>query len=313
MRLLLFLFPLLVACSADRKSGTLFGPAEEGILVVDAALIVDQPLPDLFLRHTLAPGRSYSLELAAVTDAEVAIRQGDQTFIYAADPDSAGRYLPPLDAPLVLPRTTYRLEVQTPGGQLHASTTTPQRLELLQAVIMDQEDLTDEHYLRLFSEVGDQAYKVPENQLPYREGLLELRVEPTDAIAYQLAIFNLEADSPFLIDEDFLEEDDFEDFDRQGSSPPLEAPDGRIRLPWFAIAFEGRHLFKVYTVDENWFDYTRTNGEDGGGFGGLIGDNFERPTFNVEGGIGLFGSAAVDSIGFYVLPRPENQSPGEGE
>lgn len=307
MRFLLFLFPLLIACSADREPGTLFGPAEEDVLVVDAALIVDRSLPDLFLRRTLAPGRSYTRELAAVTDAEVVIRQGDRTFPYTADPDSAGRYLPPQGAPSVLPRTTYDLEVQAPGGQLRASTTTPGRLELREAVIMDEESLTDEHYLRLFSEVGDQAYKVPENQLPYREGLLELRVEPTDAIAYQLAIFNLENNSPFLIDEDFLEDNDVEDFDRQGSSPPLEAPDGRIRLPWFAIAFEGRHLFKIYAVDENWFDYTRTNGEDGGGFGGLIGDNFERPTFNVEGGIGLFGSAAVDSVGFYVLPRPEEE------
>ena len=101
------------------------------------------------------------------------------------------------------------------------------------------------------------------------------------------------------------EEDDVEDFDRQGSSPPLEAPDGSIRLPWFAVAFEGRYLFKVYALDQNWFDYTRTSGEDGGFFGGLVGDNFERPQFNLVGGIGLFGAAAVDSVGFYVLPRPE--------
>ena len=62
-------------------------------------------------------------------------------------------------------------------------------------------------------------------------------------------------------------------------------------------------LFKVYALDQNWYDYTRTNNEDGGFFGGLIGDNFERPIFNIEGGIGLFGSAAVDSIGFFVQPR----------
>ena len=37
---------------------------------------------------------------------------------------------------------------------------------------------------------------------------------------------------------------------------------------------------------------------------GLAGDNFERPLFHVNGGIGIFGSASVDSVGFVVLPRP---------
>ena len=38
-------------------------------------------------------------------------------------------------------------------------------------------------------------------------------------------------------------------------------------------------------------------------FGELAGDSFQRPLFRVQGGIGLFGSASVDSIGFVVLPR----------
>ena len=57
---------------------------------------------------------------------------------------------------------------------------------------------------------------------------------------------------------------------------------------------------------QNWFDYARTNAdqqEQGGGAGGLAGDNFERPLFSVEGGLGLFGSASADSVGFVVVPR----------
>ena len=296
---------LLISCSADREPGSLFGPTADTEIVVDATLIVDHPLPDLFVRRTLPPGQVYSQNLAAVVDAEVLIRRGDQVFVYAADPDSAGRYLPPDNAPPVQPQTLYQLEVRTSDRRVRAQTTTPGRLVLREAVILNDETLEEERRLRLFSEVGDGAYKITDNQLPYREGVLEVRLEPTTAVAYQLALFNLEEDSAFLIDEDFLEEDDVEDFDRQGSSPPLEASDGRVRLPWFAIAFEGRHLFKIYALDRNWFDYARTSGEDGGFFGGLLGDNFERPTFNLDGGIGLFGSASVDSLGFNVLPRPE--------
>ena len=75
-------------------------------------------------------------------------------------------------------------------------------------------------------------------------------------------------------------------------------------MPWFAVAYGGRHLFKVYALDQNWYDYTRTNRAENPGFaGGLAGDSFERPLFRIEGGIGLFGSASVDSVGFFVLPR----------
>ena len=304
MRLsILALCTLVAACTVDRDPQTLFGPVEETTLVVDALLIVDQPLPDLFVRQTMAPGQTYTRDLAGAIDAEVTIRQGDQVFAYAADLDSVGRYLPPPGAPLVRPQTLYALEVRAAGHLVRARTTTPGRLRLREAVILDEDSLVEERRLRLFDEVGDSAFKVPENQLPYREGLLELRLEPSAAIAYQLALFNLEIDSAFLIDEDFLEEDDVDDFDRQGSSPPVEAPDNKVRLPWFAVAFEGRHLFKVYALDQNWYDYARTSGENSGFFGGLIGDNFERPVFNVEGGIGLFGSASVDSLGFSVLPR----------
>ena len=91
----------------------------------------------------------------------------------------------------------------------------------------------------------------------------------------------------------------------------MEAPDGNLRMPWFIVGFAGRHVIRVYAVDKNWFDLIRSvpefyQDDDDGAFqqGGLAGDNFERPLFHVDGGIGIFGSASVDSVGFVVLPRP---------
>lgn len=304
MRFLLLVPLLLSACAAERDAGTLFGPAAEPRIVIDATLIVGRPLPDLFVRQTLSPERVYSLEEAAVTNASVRLSTDSASWAYAPDPDSAGRYLPPARTPPVQPEATYRLAVSTETHSVLAQTTTPARLVLLEAVLVDERTLATRHELRLFSEIGEQVYAAPENRISFRDGLLELRVEPSSAAMYQLALFNLEEESPFLIDEDFLEEGDADNFDRQGSSPPVEATDGRIRLPWFAIAFEGRHLARVYALDRNWYDYARSTGQ-GSLFGGLAGDEFEQPFFNVDGGIGLFGSAAVDSVGFRVLPRRE--------
>ena len=298
----LALLMLLTACSADRKPGELFGPSEAGMLVIDAILIVDQPLPDLFLKRTIAPGATQTAEALAVDDAQVVLRAGDSTYRYASDPDSLGRYLPPANAPIVQPQRLYQLEVSTPDGQsLRAQTTTPQRIRVEQFLLLDEETLQVDRPLALFSEKGDGVYEERANQVPYRQGLLEVRLSANDIEAYQLAIFNLETDSPLLIEADFLEEDDLEEFDRSGASPPLAISDGNARLPWFGIAFEGRHKFLIYALDKNWYDFVRTDpNSDGGGGGGLLGDQFQRPIFNVEGGIGFFASTAVDSVGFTV-------------
>ena len=75
-----------------------------------------------------------------------------------------------------------------------------------------------------------------------------------------------------------------------------------MRLPWFAVYYDGRHLVKTYAVDRNWYDLVRTTPEGGGLFGGNLGEGQDPPTFHVTGGIGLFGSASVDENGFRINP-----------
>jgi len=293
---------LLAGCSANRQAGDLFGTTEAPTLVVDALLLVGQPLPPIFLRRTLAPDQVYTSQRAGVRNAAITLIQADQSFSYSAAPDSAGHYLPPLDPPLVQPQTEYRLEINAEGTLLKARTITPPRLAINRAVLLNEETLEVVRQLKTFNEAGEASYTAQENRITHLEGLVELWLEPIAPVAYQLALINIETDSEFLIDADFLEEEDINDFERQGSSPPLDILDGRARLPWFAVAFAGRHVFKVFALEQNWFDYVRSNPDNTFFAGGLAGDNFERPIFNIEGGIGLFGAASVDSLGFYIEP-----------
>ncbi len=297
---------LIVACSADRGTGDLFGPSEEGTLVVDALLIVGHPLPDLFLHRTVSPGREYRREMAAVFGADVEIRQGDQSFSYQADPDSAGRYLPLGEPSTVLPNTEYGLVVSVDGREVRAATRTPEPFQIREAVLLDEETLEVRRQFKTFSDGIDLVFTAPENQVTYLDGLLEVRFEPLDVPGYQAGVFSLDPGSERVLEADFLDESDYADLNREESSPAFVAPDGRLRLPWFAVAFAGRHIIKIYALDENWFDFVRSSPEnEGGNFGNLAGDNFERPLFRIEGGIGLFGSAAMDSLGCVVHPRPE--------
>ena len=300
----------LTACAAERQPGELFGPVEkEAELVVDAQLLVGRTLPEVFVRRTLPAGRAYSREDAAVTDARVRILHGDQVFEYAytADETAPGRYLPPREAPMVEALTEYRLEVDVEGRKVRASTTTPDRVRIRQAVLLDEETLQIIRTLKTFAELGDQVYTAPENQITYLDGLIEFHFDTLEVAGFQAAIFALDEDAPFA-DEDLVDFYDEEDTStlRANQSPPLAVSEGILRWPWFAVAFTGRSMIKVYALDHNWFEYARSSPDqqEQGGFGGLAGENFERPFFQVEGGIGLFGSASVDSVGFVVLPRP---------
>jgi len=295
----------LLACSPQRDPAELFGPAEVGVLVVDAQLIVGEPLPEVFLRRTAAPGATYEAVDQGVLTADMVIRYTNGETVYRADPDSAGRFLPAGDTPLVAPRALYELSVAVGEEHLSAQTRTPGSVRVREAVLLDVGSLEIRRHLALFGASSD-VFAAQENQVVYQDGVLEVRTDIVqDAAGYQLALFSLDLESDFVIDADFLEADDYAEFERQGSSPVLDGADGRIRLPWFAVAFAGRYIWRTYVLDRNWYDFARTDPEDGGGFGGLAGDSFQRPSFHVEGGIGLFGSAAVDSVGFVVAPRPE--------
>ena len=303
-----FIALCLAACAAERQPGEFFGSVDaDSEWVVDGVLLVDQPLPPIFVRRVLPADQLYRQTAAGVADARVQVAQGDRVFEYAADEDWPGRYVPPPEAARVEAQTEYRLEVEVAGKRVQARTTTPDRVRVRETVLVDEETMEVLHPLKTFAEAGDGVYTAPENQLVYLEDLLEIRLETVAVDAYQLGMFAMEPNLKSVDDDilDFFDEDDPETL-RANPSPPLNVSDGIVRMPWLAVLFEGRTLVKVFALDHNWFEYARSSPDlqEQGGLGGLVGENFERPFFEVEGGIGLFGSASVDSVGFFVVPRP---------
>lgn len=290
---------------AERDPGDLFGPSAAGQLVVQSLLIVDAPLPEVRLSRTTAPD---VVPDAGAAERGAAVRVRTAAVVYEYVEVSAGRYLAgTTDA--VLPGTEYRLEVTTARGErAAAATTTPARFDVTGWVLVDESTLTDARTLATYEEAGEGVYSRPENGLTYARDFLEARFAAPDAPAIQVGLFSLDPDSDYTIDPDFFEEEDFESLERQTASPPLSGGDGYVRMPWLAVFFQGRYQVKIYAVDRNWYDFVRSDpqlAEGGPGFGGNAGDAFERPIFRVDGAIGLFGSASVDSIGFTVsLPWP---------
>ncbi|UCG53676.1 MAG: DUF4249 family protein [Candidatus Latescibacterota bacterium] len=294
-------------CSTDRPAEDFFAPSDIGTLVVDGLLIVDQPLPMILLSRATMPNTAYDPRVGAERDATITVYvHPDGPLVEYGETPGRGAYVPVTHDTLeVQPETTYELRVTTAKGEtVRATTTTPERFAVSEWVLLDDEGANVQRRLRTYDELGEAVYGAPENQLVYTEGLLEGRFERGDGPGFHIGILSLDLTSDFVIDPEFFEEEDFDDLQREISSPAFEAPEGMVRLPWFTIFFEGRYKIRMYSVDENWYELILTLPEFGPGFGGEIGDYFERPSFNVEGGIGLFGSASVDSIGFFVHPRP---------
>ncbi len=296
------------ACDTTREPGELIAPGLSDLLVLDATLIVDRPLPAIFVRRSIAIDQPYSQAAAAVTGATVEIETPQGSVFYSDDPDSAGRYLPPADSPIVRASTRYRLRVDSADRHASAETVTPEKIEITEALLLDEVTLEPVRTLLTFAAAGwEELFGAPENQIPYLEGLPELRFDQVEVPAYQVGVLPLDPEAEPVIDLSFLDEETLEEVYEQArsgaESPPMIIEDGRLKMPWFAIVFGGPHLVKLFAVDENWFDYIRSNGVDTDNrWGGLAGDAFERPIFHVEGGIGLFGSASVDSLGLVILP-----------
>lgn len=296
---------LFAACSPERPDEAFFAPGGAGIPVVDATMVVGREYPNVYVTRTLAPNQPFSYDAAGFEDAVVSIAGGGTTVSYSSGLPF-GRYIPDVDE-VVLPETTYRLTVTLPDGRVvRATTTTPGPLRVREWVLLDSNGQNVVQTLRTFDEFPsneDTVYTLDENQLTFGVGLLEVRLENDPAEGYLVGLQSLDLDSELLVDTSFLDDEDLDNFTRQNQSPPFAATQTYLRAPWFAIYYEGRYKVRVFKMDRNWYDLARTDpvmGAGGFGFGGEAGDNTVPPLFHVEGGVGLFGSMASDSIGFYV-------------
>lgn len=293
-------------CS-KRDPSDLFAP-EAGTLVVDGFLVVGHPMGDIVVSETVAANDTYVPEQAAVSGASVRILRANGVVTFYESITRPGTYTTQGVSYFVQPGAVYTLDVTTADGRhVTATTRTPQPLDVRDWVLLDDTGTTIDRRLASFADYGNGVFLQPENQLIYSQGLLEGQFEPDGILGIQVGLFSRTPNSPFVIDPDFLSDEDLAKLPRISNSPPIDPGDGTVRLPWFAIFFEGQYVFKLWSMDQNWFDLARTDPVlQGGSFGlgGQAGDNFERPIFHVEGGIGLFGSGAVDSVGVVIHPRP---------
>lgn len=266
--------------------------------VVEAYLVADRDLPQVRVTRTVPIDREYSVEAAAVDNAEVQIRLLDpsgspeRTYFYMGG--ELGIYLPENPEP-VLPLRSYELHVTISGtGDIIRSTTT-----------------VPGAFTTVGSVVDSIAYQDPAQVI--------INTTPTRYPGRDQAffIFNVnvinpshENLTPFYADLVNEQDENIRDYYKNSSGIINEDnynrnPDGTLtlRLPWLAVAFYEDNYIVANAIDDNTYDFVRTQ-EVQNGPSTLPPGEYQNVIYHVEGGIGIFGSLSSDTVRVFVERNP---------
>lgn len=278
------------------------GPAEfEPEVVVEGYLRADGRLPSIRVSRTIEVDETYSSQETGISDARVSIyllnEAGgrEQTIEYTSSDRNPGLYTPvfsPGGPSVVQPLRRYELQVEVPdvSQPIRATTFVPDTFSIIRPGADSVLYQASEQY----------SFLVSSTTYPGRQNVFLFTTLALDGRREQL--------TPFA--ESLLEGELSVDDLRERASPTLgednfQRVDGgfvRIRFPWLAIYFYGRNQISVSTLDDNLYDFIRSQSIQQGGSTlppGEIPNVLER----VEGGRGVFGSYARASTAFYVI-RP---------
>ena len=282
----------------------------ESQIVVEAYLEGGAPLPPIRLTRSVDTDEAYTAADDAVRFATVEVLRLTADGATAAttpyvetDP---GVYRPaPTPIPVVQPLTTYELSVTVPEEtRVTATTTVPDTISIVEAqnVVVPYQSPQKP----TFTITAPQSDRDGQAVLVLTtKSLLEFR-RPEPELRQGLTPFYEDAYDPA--------EDSIDTFRTTSSGVLNEAsfsrdPNGRIttELPWISVAFYGPNESAVHVIDDNFYDFIRsqqaqsTGGPGGGGLGpGEIPNVIEH----VEGGTGVFASYVRDAQNVFIQCLP---------
>ncbi|MEL7834021.1 DUF4249 family protein [Fodinibius sp. Rm-B-1B1-1] len=268
----------------------------EEYYVVESYLVANGNLQQVRVSTTSPIEESYSFENNTVSGASVEIQKlnPDSTVAerYQYIQEQPGIYIP-TDSITIQAAQLYRLSVTTQNGREVTSTTyVPGNFETINEL--------EPRYV----------YQSPEQ--------VELTTTPSSYITDRQTYFvftvnaldpSTNALTPFYADQVDDEDTDIEEFYINSSGIVNEGnfeinEDGTItlRLPWIGVAFYGPNNIITNAIDDNLYDFLRSHGTQAGGTT-LSPGEIQNIRYNVNGGIGVFGSMSSDTNGTFIA-RP---------
>jgi len=269
------------------------------IPVVESYMIANRPLPFVKLSATVPANEEYIFEEAALENANVTIlllsENGTEEETFQFTMKQNGVYLPENSSHRVQPGRTYQLKItfDEKENELNAVTTIPGDLKII----------NDVPEFAVY-----QSEEQPELVVTNPAGNNRQNVFVINTISFDPVFNNL---TPFYR-ETVTEDDDLEAQDFVNNDSPLinegnfdVNPDGTITIkyPWIGVAFFGENRVVVNSIDSNLNDLLRSQSVQLGGSTISPGE-IQNVIFHVDGGIGIFGGIASDSVDIFFERPP---------
>lgn len=265
--------------------------------VVESFLVAREPFPKLLLSTTAPIFDTYRFDERVVSNASVHIYELDEAgsridHIPYRQSESPGIYLPVSTEKIVKPGTRYKLEIDglpDAGSFISSETYVPNSFDFL-----------DINFDTLaYQSVEQFEVMMTRSFYPGRQNVYIFTNEALDTVRYPL--------TPLYQSE--LSENFTGDSFRLVSSPILHEGNYRVNmdntitipLPWIMVAYLGPNRITAYAIDDNIYDFYRSAEVQLGG-STLSPGEIENVIYNIDGGIGIFGSMTGVSTEIYVLP-----------
>ena len=266
--------------------------------VVEAYLVANRTLPHIRLSTTAPIDELYTFENTFVSGAQMEVRllaeDGNsvaETITFSDNGD--GKYLPQ-SSHTVLPGRTYELNVIPTGSTDMISATT---------IVPGDFTIADNQPDTLIYQGSEQIeVTMSKSNYPGRQTIYIFNM-----VALNPGFDNF---TPVYIDFYDEETEEISDYVNLSSGILNEAsltenPDGTVTVdyPWIGVAFYGDNLVVANAIDDNIYDYMRSESVQLGG-STLSPGEIANIITHIDGGLGVFGSFATDTISTYFAPNP---------
>ncbi len=261
----------------------------EEFVVVEAYMVANRPLPEIFISKTSPVDEEYLSDQQYLSGAIVQIVQlndlGEDHQIFSYSFNSNSNTYQPDEPHDVLPRQTYRLDIQFTNREeiIRAFTTIPDAFQIINEVpesVVYQSSEQLELSITAPGQLGSQNVFVfsTKSLEPIEENLTPFYKASFDNDNFELS--DVMINSSGLINEGNFEIN----------------TDGTItlRFPWIGVAFFGESEIIISSVDRNLDELVRSQQVQLGG-STLSPGEIPNLKYNIEGGIGIFGSLSSDT------------------
>ena len=274
----------LLGCDSNDPDG------DQREIVVESYLIANEAMGQIRLSRSSSVDQIYDFTNSAIANAEVTVTlladdgSPEQVFNFTTNSEEPGIYKPAV-VHRIRPGRRYRLIADIPAQteDVTATTLVPGAFELIDANASTiQYQSEDQLELELTRSIT-----------PGRQSVF---IFATESLQPTIDLL-----TPFYRDLIGDDEDDLEDL-RITESPIINEANYEIndngtitvRLPWLAVAFYGPNRLTANALDDNMFDFIRSQTVQQGG-STLAPGEIPNVIDRIEGGTGIFGSLARSS------------------